>query len=97
MKVGLKEMLDEQSPDACPLRVASFYACCVLKNCQAFIGNKRIEDQNPNFYKVEMDFDLGFPMVLFDRIRKLGQASVFLITVFQNIGYQHVNGSIWNI
>jgi hypothetical protein len=76
----INETLDEQSPNGYPLRVASFYACSVLENCQAFIGNKRIEDRNPIFYKVEMDCDLGFPMVLIDRMRKLGQASGLIDT-----------------
>ena len=67
--------LDEQSPNGYPLRVASFYTCSVLENCQAFIGTKTIDDQKPIFYKVEMDCYLGFPMVLIDRMRKLGQAS----------------------
>jgi hypothetical protein len=76
----INEKLDEQSPDGYPLRVASFYACSVLENCQAFIGNKRIEDRTPIFYKVEMDCSLGFPMVLIDRIRKLGHASGLIDT-----------------
>jgi hypothetical protein len=71
----INEKLDEQSPNDYPLRVASFYACSVLENCQAFISNKKIEDRNPIYYKVEMDCDLGFPMVLIDKIRKLGQES----------------------
>jgi hypothetical protein len=72
------EILDEQRPTGCPSRIAFFYACSELTNCQAFIGNKRIEARDPIYYKVEIDCELGFPMVIIDKIRKLGQGSNLL-------------------
>lgn len=74
----INETLDERRPAGFPSRIASFYACSELANCQAFIGKKRIENQDPIFYKVEMDCLYGFPMVLIDRIRKLGHESALL-------------------
>jgi len=74
----INEILDEQRPEGYPSRIASFYACSEVVNCQAFIGNKKIEGRNPIYYKVEMDCVLGFPMVLIDKMRKLGQESDLL-------------------
>jgi len=76
----INEVLDEKRPTGYPSRIASFYACSELENCHAFIGNKKNGDRNPIFYKVEMDCDLGFPMVLIDRMRNLGQASGLIDT-----------------
>ena len=58
-----------------PSRISSFYACDQVVNCQAFIGSKTIDSKSPNYYKVEMDCKLGFPMVLIDKIRKIGEDS----------------------
>lgn len=74
----INEMLDEQRPAGYPSRIASFYACSELENCQAFIGNKRIEGRDPIYYKVDMDCEFGFPMAIIDKIRKLGEGSDLL-------------------
>ena len=76
----INEILDEHKPAGMPSRISSFYACSVLENCQAFIGNKKIDDRDPIYYKVEMHSNGGFPMVLIDRMRKLGQASDLIDT-----------------
>lgn len=74
----INEEMDNMRPDGYPSRIASFYACDALENCQAFIANKKIAGNNPTYYKVEMDRTVGFPMVLVDRIKKMGQGSANL-------------------
>lgn len=74
----INEEMDNMRPDSYPSRIASFYACDALENCQAFIGNTKIGGNNPIYYKVEMDCSVGFPMVLVDRIKKIGQGSANL-------------------
>src|SRR6185312_4775333 len=74
----INETLDQHRQEGFPSRISSFYACSTLENCQAFIGNKTIESKNPIYYKVDMDCGTGFPMVLIDKIKKLGQDSNLL-------------------
>jgi hypothetical protein len=74
----INELLDLYRPKGMPSRISSFYTCSQLENCQAFIGNKKIDSKNPIYYKVEMDCEHGFPMVLTDKIRKLGRGSKLL-------------------
>ena len=71
--------LDENKPIDFPSRISSFYACDEIVNCQAFIGNKTINGQKPIYYKVEMNCEIGFPMVLTDAIKKNEQNSPHLI------------------
>lgn len=70
--------LDDNKPNDFPSRISSFYACDEIENCQAFIGNKTINGLQPTYYKVEMNCETGFPMVLTDAIKKNGQNSSHL-------------------
>jgi hypothetical protein len=74
----INEILDKHRPDGYPSRIGSFYACSELTNCKAYIGNKRIENRDPFYYQVEMNCEIGFPMVLVDKIKKLGDGSDLL-------------------
>lgn len=74
----INEILDDNRPEGRPSRVASFYACSELENCQAFIGNKKMDEGSPIYYRVEMNCNAGFPMVLTDRMKKFGQDSILL-------------------
>lgn len=68
----VNDILDEYRPDGTPSRISSFYACDILENCVAYIGNKTIEGKEPIYYKVKMECTIGFPMVMVDRIKCLG-------------------------
>lgn len=74
----INEFLNENKSEDLPSRISSFYACNIIENCQGYIGNKTINGQQPIFYKVEMNCEIGFPMVLIDAIRKNGLNSAFL-------------------
>ncbi len=71
-------VLDQYKPEIRPSRIASFYACDKVGFCKAFIGAKKIEGRSPIYYKVEMDCQIGFPMVLIDTIKNIGENSTEL-------------------
>jgi hypothetical protein len=71
----INEQLDLHRPRHITPHVSSFYACDLLENCQAFIGTKKIDSKSPTYYRVDMDSYQGYPMVLTDRIKKVGLAS----------------------
>ncbi|MBR5907052.1 MAG: hypothetical protein IKZ50_01500 [Bacteroidales bacterium] len=66
----INEVLDEGKDADCPSRKRCIYAFNELGHCLAF-------NNNPNLhcYLVEMDAHGGFPMVLTDKLRRLGKDS----------------------